>query len=138
MDSDMKLERVIFSIDQPHDLHVQAKFLRHLDTARAMDQLIGPVTLCIGSYQGVLEPSFMMYRSDFNKIVKPTEYIRNQESILTVPGDTRQPCTLEYLQEDHKVGLGPMREVEEHHLPHYDGWTYILQTGKYFTCEEGW
>ena len=138
MDSDMKLERVIFSIDQPHDLHVQAKFLRHLDTARAMDQLMGPVTLCIGSYQGVLEPSYMMLRIDFNKIVKPTEYIRDQESILTVPGDARQPCTLEYLQEDRKLGLGPLRKVSEEQLPHYDGWTYILQTGKYFTCEEGW
>ena len=133
----MYLSKVIFSIDNVSSLHTMATFTRFLDTKRAMGKLVGSVTLCVGSYKGELEPSFMMNEVDFNKFIRGTDWIDDQESILNVPGDVRQPCTLEYLASGHVEALGPMKEVFwcTAGLPEYDGWTYVPATGKYFTCE---
>jgi hypothetical protein len=66
------MEMIVFSIDKAHDLHTQAKFLRHLSNRKAMGEMLGEVQLCIGKYEGVLEPSFLMLSVDFNKHVRGT------------------------------------------------------------------
>jgi hypothetical protein len=132
----MYLSKVIFSIDNVSDLHTMATFTRFLDTKRAMGKLVGSVTLCVGSYKGELEPSFMMNEVDFNKFIRGSDWIKNQESFLHVPGDVRQPCVLEYVAGGHDR-VRPMKEIFwcAAGLPCNDSWTYVPATGKYFTCE---
>jgi hypothetical protein len=131
----MYLSKVIFSIDNVSSLHTMATFTRFLDTKRAMDKLVGSVTLCVGSYKGELEPSFMMNEVDFNKFIRGTDWIKDQESILNVPGDVRQPCYLEYLDSTDCDVLYPMVEVAWGIAKYIDSWTYVPATGKYFTCD---
>lgn len=125
------LERIIFAIDNDMDAHTNAKFLRHVDTKRAM-MYMHPVELCIGCYKGQLERSYMILAKDFHHVL---DFIQNQESIMRVPGDTRQGCVLEFLASGEVVPLGPMRRVKAHEAMMHDAWTYY-NGGYYVCCEE--
>jgi len=124
------LERVIFAIDNDTDTHVVAKFMRHVDTLRAMDK-IDPVVQLVGCYKGQLERSYMMRADQFDYV---RDYIKGQESILRVPGDVRQPCVLEFVSSGERVGLGPMREVSAAEAAQIEAWTYSQKQNKYFVC----
>lgn len=128
----MRLEMIIFAIDNSSNVHSQAKFLRHVDTLRAMGKLVGGVTQCIGSYGGILERSYMMTVADFDKHVRHSGFVSEQDSFLRVPGDTRQPCVLEYQSSGTQETLNPMEEIYEDCS--YLNWTYVEETGKYFSC----
>ena len=131
------LNKIIFAIDDNNDTHTVAKFLRHMDTCRAMNTLKGSFVHCIGMYNGVLEPSYMMDERDYRKLVERVGYTTWQESILHVPGDVRQPCTLEFSDQEGTIqSIGPMREVSARWAMRYNSWTYVLSTNKYFTTEK--
>ena len=122
------LEAVIFSIDKANDFRTMARFMRFVDTHRAMGDFKGQVLQCIGEYKGVMEPSFMMLTIDYDKYIKGSGYVDNQESILKIPGDDRQPCHLEF-KDGSQVILGPVFDGKGK-----DGWTYILSENRYFHC----
>lgn len=126
-------ERVIFSVDKPHLLNPYQKALRQLDTLRAT-VMTGTVTTIIGSYERKLEPSFMILATDWDDHVRKglKEFMKEQKSILRVPGDVRQPCTLEFLDGSDSVVLGPMEQGIG-----YEGWSYVLETGLFFNCDKG-
>lgn len=127
------LNKVCFAIDTNSDVHTTAKFLRHMDTAKAMGTLRGSLILCIGSWNGELEPSYLMDERDYRKLVEPLGFTKGQSSILHIPGDTRQPCTLEYSNpEVPDDTLRPLMEVQ--HPVKATSWTYVIETGKYFTA----
>ena len=128
----MYYEQVIFAIDNDEDLHTSAKFLRYLDTLKALGKLKGNVSLGIGSYLGVLERSYMMRAVDFDKHVAHTIYLRGQESVLRVPGDTRQPCVLQTAK-GSTLNVGRMRVCRGNGIPNVNDWTYM--GGKYWVCE---
>ena len=128
------LNKIIFAIDNNTDVHVVAKFMRHMDTCRAMSTLKGSFVQCIGCYNGVLEPSYMMDERDYRQLVAGTHYTTEQDCILHVPADTRQPCTLEF--PNHSVAIGPMREVSAAKAMQCSSWTYVQATNKYFTTEK--
>ena len=129
----MTLERVIFAIDNGSDLHTQAKFLRLVDTLRAMGKLKGSVTSCIGMYHGVMERSYMMLAVDYETHIAHTSFVQAQESVLYVPGDTRQPCTLRY-SSGNTEALETMSEIDYSEACETNSWTYVEETGKYFAC----
>lgn len=128
-----RLASVLFAIDKSHDIHQQAKFLRYVDTLRAMGKLVGGVSQCIGSYNGTLERSYMMRLVDFDKHVRHSGFVTLQESFLHVPGDTRQPCVLEYQASGVREALKPMKEFPNV-TDYLDEWTYVESTGKYYVC----
>ena len=128
------MNKVIFAIDDNTDVHVVAKFMRHMDTCRAMSTLKGSFVQCIGMYNGVLEPAYMMDESDYRQLVANTDYTVWQDCILLVPRDVRQPCTLEF--PDHQFAIGPMREVSAAKAMQCSSWTYVQATNKYFTTEK--
>ena len=121
------MERVIFAIDNDNDLHVNAKFLRHVDTLRALGK-IPEVIPCIGCWEGKLERSYMMLAKDFHHV---SDYVKGQEAVLYVPGDVRQPCVLEY-RGGMRIRLNQMREISFDEVRKYLGYTYV--NGKYFVC----
>jgi hypothetical protein len=126
------LEKVIFAIDNDKDTHVVAKFLRYVDTEQVMGRF-GPMQHLIGSYEGVMECSYMIDARDLPKVQM---FISEQDSVLHVPADTRQPCHLKFIRESdwRDQVLGPMREVSDWDAMSLDAWTYNLATGKYFVC----
>jgi len=132
----MIFEKVIFAIDGNTDTHVVAKFMRLMDTKRVMGDMQGTMVQCIGAWTNddgkvVMEPSYMVNADDYYQIVKPSGYVDHQECVLKVPGDTRQPCSLEF-QGGLTLGLNPMKQIDS-----TDGvtdWTYVIETGRYFTC----
>lgn len=126
----MHLEQIIFAIDNDNDPHTVAKFMRHCDTERAMQRMPALVML-IGCYEGKLERSYMIPAMHLDKV---KDYIKNQDSILRVPSDTRQPCVLEYMSSGMREGIGPMREVSAQEALQAMAWTYEPIEGKYYTC----
>ena len=153
MDSTKKIaalgETVIFEIDNDKDGHpalnpslvgldaldIDAKFLRHMSTARAMGNMTGSFTPCIGSWGGIMSTAYMVNRRDYDKLVKDF-YTLAQDCVLVVPADTRQPAYLEKPDGTHE-SVGPMVElfgsVEKSMV---DGWTYIPSTYRTFSCGE--
>ena len=125
------LEKVIFAIDNNTDTHTVAKFMRHIDTARAMNTLKGSFVQCIGYWNGILEDSYMMDRRDYDRLVAPLGFTKEQDCILSVPADTRQPCALEF-PNDKPLVVGRMVEVSNEEAKTLEAWTYVPATGKYF------
>ena len=128
------LNKVIFAIDNNTDTHTVSKFLRYIDTIRAMHRINGPVVHCIGCWEGILEPSYMMDQIDYDNFVKRSGYVDAQECVMHVPGDTRQPCSLVYPNGvTHSIGV--MREVPADEALQATGWTYVMATSKYFVTK---
>ena len=123
------LEHVIFSIDNGDDLHTQAKFLRYVDTLRATEKMQGTLHSGVGRYKGQLERCYMVMAQDFDRHFKSLMYLSGQESVLRVPGDTRQPCVLHYVKREPQ-SIGTMRQV--YGEPEGD-FTYM--NGQYWVCD---
>jgi hypothetical protein len=132
----MFFNKVVFAIDGNIDTHRVAKFMRHVDTYRAMGKLQGSIVHCIGSWTDDdgwthLEPSFLMDAKDYYEVVEPFGFTDDQDCVLEVSGDTRQPCTLVF-KDGSQQTLKPMRETKEPHAS--SNLTYVQATGKYFVC----
>jgi hypothetical protein len=128
---------VIFSIDNVQDVHALAQFSHHLDMKRAMQKLSGNVVLAIGSYKGVMEQSFILLRDDFDLVVRGTDWIKDQESVLHVEDGYKGVVygALEYLSTGTTEHIGVMREVSQTEAMLHDGWTYRPDLNKYFIAE---
>jgi hypothetical protein len=133
------LNKIIFAIDDDTDTHVVAKFMRHIDTMRALGELKGSFIPCIGCYDGMLESSYMMDERDYRRFVEPMGFTDQQDCILHVPADTRQPCTIEW----NKFGdlecwnntktIGAMRSVTAAEAMQLRDWTYVIETNTYWS-----
>jgi len=128
------LEYVIFAIDGGQNLHKRKKFMHYVDTSRAMST-ISTVHQCIGMWEGKLEVSYMMLAKDYESHVQGREYVKHQACVMRVPGDTRQPCVLEFT-DGTSVSIGVMREVTSEEAMTFPAWTYVEETGKYFVTGE--
>ena len=125
---------VIFSIDNANDTHAMAKFLRHIDTRLAMQEMRGTMAHCVGCYEGALEPSFILTRQDYDTHVAPYGFTDGQICILECPDDTRQPCFLEY-GDGRRENVGQMQEVSAVEAMRRMNWTYRLDLNKYFATK---
>jgi hypothetical protein len=131
----MILERVLFSVDSPSDIHEYNAAIRQLSQMEVMGKL-SELVPCIGSFDGFLEPSFMVLAGDFEKHIRNAFFLEGQQTILRVPGDQRQPCVLEWLETGGRISVGPMRCVSRKQALSVDSWTYRLDTNQYFTTEK--
>ena len=78
------MERVVFSIDNCGDLHTLSRFLRWVDTHRAMSRLDGGFRVACGEWEGKAELSFNMSREDIEIVVLNSGYVNGQECFLLV------------------------------------------------------
>lgn len=124
------LERIIFAIDDDSNTYNVMKFLKYVSQEQALGRM-GKMQHLIGCYKGTLENSYMILAKDLPKIER---FISNQESILRIPGDLRQPCALEFVSSGDRVSIGVMREVTPTEALRCEAWTYVIETGKYFVC----
>jgi len=131
---------VIFSIDNVTDVHTLAKFLRHMDTQKALGKMEGKMKTLIGSYLGVMEYSFLCNEADFNNHVATMGFTSGQESILkltdTSNGRTskRTFASLVYSSGDI-AKLGEFKVVSKDDALSKDGWTYDPTNNQYFIAE---
>ena len=128
---------VIFSIDNVHDVHTLAQFLHHLDMKRAMQKLKGKPVLCIGSYKGQMEQSFILLRDDFDLVVRGSQWIKEQESILHVEDGMYGVVygALEYLASGTTEHIGTLKEVDQREAVCHAGWTYRPDLNIYWITE---
>jgi len=131
------MKYTIFSIDNVSDLHSMAKFLRHVDTLRAMSQLRGNMIQCIGSYKGELEVSFMCRSDDFEAYILNSGYVDNQESILRVSECNKQYAELYFLAEQGRVSIGSLKSVDKATAMGHDAWTYRPDLNTYWIAVDG-
>ena len=124
-----QLEKVIFAIDNNTETHTVAKFLRYADTLSAMNK-IKPLVQCIGNWEGVLEVSYMMNLSDYAAHIQDKGWTDQQDCVLVVAGDTRQPCHLLF-PDGSTSTVGPMVQL----AGPIGNWTYVPATNKYFSCK---
>lgn len=127
---------VIFAIDNDSDLHTVSKFMRHVDTQKAMGRMQGTIKPCVGSYKGQLEQSYIMTRQDFDRYVKASGYIDNQESILLLEVGHRGVTygTLIFSGFEQDMPLGIMRAIPKDQAMSYDAWTYRPELDTYYVC----
>ena len=136
------MKYVIFSIDNVTDLHTLAKFTHHMDVQRAMGRLHGEMKMCVGSYKGVMEYSFILKEVDFVHYVSDSDFIRDQESVLVIEdghyGETY--ASLHFLEYGIRGGkpqhLGLIKSVDKDTALSQDAWTYRPDLNEYFITEE--
>ena len=129
------MERIVFAIDGGNVLHSRLAFLRFAEGLRAMGKA-DSIEPCIGYWEGTLECSYICTRRDWSKYFKA--YAKEQECVLAVPSDTRQPCHLEKPDGQYIASVGRMVEIEG--PEGYTAWTYNELSGKYFStqvCQQG-
>ena len=119
---------VIFSIDKAHDLHTMAKFLRWIDTQRALGK-ITYFKLAIGFFEGKYESSFVCLEKDFKEYVQALGYVKDQKSFLYVP--SKGECFLR-LQDGTEVMLG---NLKSRIYPPRNAFTYLPEDNIYWTVE---
>lgn len=133
------LNKIIFAIDNDTDTHVIAKFMRHIDTMRALGKFRGSFIHCISCNYGMLESSYMMDERDYCDFVEPMGFTDNQDCIMHVPGDTRQPCTMEWNTFgeldwlDNTKTIGAMRSITAEEARRRMSWTYVIETNTYWS-----
>jgi hypothetical protein len=131
-----KMKYVIFSIDNVTNTHAQAKFLRHIDTARAMQKMKGNMIHCIGSYKGEIEPSYLMLWDDFKEHVIGMGFVENQESILRVSECNKQYAELVY-SDQTRESVGSLKDVSKDEAMKHDAWTYRPDLNMYWITVKG-
>lgn len=102
---------ILFSIDNWHDVHTLAKFLRHMDTQRASSKMTSNMKMLIGGYEGKLELSFIIGDDDYFMHVHKSGYVDNQKEIIGVYNDqvythSRDKLPLKFLGEMKEITVG--------------------------------
>jgi hypothetical protein len=129
------MDYVIFAIDDNTNTHTVAKFLRHMDTKRAMGELKGNMVHCIGNWEGILEVSYILRRDDYLAHVLPMGFTQDQEAVMVAPTSTRQPASImSHDLAEHFQELGPVRTIAAHEATPDVAWTFNTMSGKYFTA----
>ena len=124
---------IIFALDDT-SLRGLYLFTRAMDQHRAMGQLKGLVTPCIGMYKGVAEHSFLMRQDDFKEHVAGKGFCDKQDIFLTIT-----PDMVAHFREGGVEGnvKGRGKQMFETTNPsNEDGWTYVTNLNKYFTVEK--
>jgi len=139
-------EYVIFAIDNDNDVHTNAKFLRYVDEREVMGKTKGKMKLCIGSYKGKLERSYIMRWDDFMEHIAESGYVDEQESILILRDGYygKVYATLKFNNDESKfpnVGyddlfLGLFKSIPSSEAQYEEAWTYRPDLDTYYVCEE--
>jgi len=144
-------EYVIFAIDNDDNVHTNAKFLRYVDEREVMGKTKGKMKLCIGSYKGKLERSYIMRWDDFMEHIAESGYVDKQESILILRDGYygKVYATLKFNSaynsdwpaEFTNVGyddlfLGEFKSIPAHEAQYEEAWTYRPDLDQYYVCEE--
>jgi hypothetical protein len=120
---------VVFSFDNPYQIHCAAQFYHFLDVLRAMNKLKYDPVLGTGYYMNTLEPIVMLDYNDFQKHVVNSVFVENQESFLLInPKNTHSfmyQAGLLYNKTNKFELIGDFKEFDGFYKNAYDAWTMI-------------
>lgn len=137
-------EYVIFAIDNDDDVHTNAKFLRFIDTLDVMGKMRGKMKLCIGSYRGQMERSYIVSFNDFIDHIEPSGYVDKQQSVMVLRDGAygKVYATLKfnnhgYDMEDGRgdMFLGVLKAVDKDEAMAECGWTYRPDHNQYYVVD---
>lgn len=124
---------VIFAIDNGSNLHEQAKFLRHLDTLRALQKLSAAPKCCVGFWEGQLERSYIIPTEAYRDYVAPQGWVANQHSVVRVDDNGNA----DLMHPDLAVrmfNIGRMHKVDADVARKLDAWTFVEEEGQYYAA----
>lgn len=121
----------IFSIDSPsRDMLENFKIFCIAEGLTSDD--IKPL---VGCYKGKQEPSFLIEKAKFDRIIRDSGFVDGQESILIVSGCNKAYATLEFLDGvTPDESLGSMCNVSEDAAMTYDAWTFRPDINRWYIC----
>lgn len=132
---------VIFSIDNENNPMAMNVFMNHIAEVRRVFNTSN-LTPCMGSYKGQKENAFIWHVSDFDRYLRGTAYIQNQESVLHVASGNKMEAYLEYLGSD--IGSGPytepagqMHQVCKEEAMQSEAYTYRPDLNLYWVAKQG-
>lgn len=131
------MKYTIFSIDKWYEVHQIAKFLRHVDTLSALQKLQGRVIPCVGSYEGVLEVSYICRSDDFDTHILNSGYVSGQESFVRLSECNKQYAELEYQHTGVRKSLGSLKSVDKDTAMKETAWTYRPDLNTYWITVKG-
>lgn len=136
---DPKTTRVVFAVDNGTTMRGYARFMRHLDTLRAMGKLAGPVRLAVGAWTDPdtgrldVEPSFDMLLTDFAQWVRRNGWVSQQKAVLLVSGAGEASfCHPEHIESD-AMHMGRYVALPMADAVTRGGWTLYHDTGEVCT-----
>lgn len=123
----------IFSIDNEKNPAVLNQFAAYFwNHPERKDNLLP----AIGVYKGQAEHSFIVSPEDWENIVKPSDFIKGQESVLFVAMGNKMECHLEFLATGEILPLGHMCEVSAQEAILSGDFTYLPSTGVYYIAAD--
>ena len=126
---------VIFAIDNNEDFHNVAKFMRHIDTQKALGKLKGNIVENVGYWEGIMETSYTLREEDYMEFVVSLGYTQNQDCVLVLTDNPRQPAHLaDSMTLAFKESVGIIKQISAEEAKASDAWTYNKTSGKYFAA----
>lgn len=126
----------IFSIDNVTDHRALSKFLHYMDKEKAVGRMNGNLIQCVGSYKGKLELSFIVNEADYKRHIEWSDWIKDQECVLSVTECNKAYATLIY-SNGEKVGIGSLKSVDKETALALDAWTYRPDLDQYWISVAG-
>jgi len=129
---------VVFSYDNPENLHTAAKFYRYLDTQYNLAKLKYRPILGTGCYNGVTEPIVLMDYNDFQEYVYNSDWVKGQKTYLRInpqkPQTITQQGTIEPFpgSEARSYYLGKVYEITQEEAERSNYWSFLAS--KYYIC----
>ena len=124
---------IIFSVDNEANPINRAAFVSYIANCDKRGACV-PV---IGCYKGVREFSWIIHKDDFDKYVKNSGFVDNQESFLQVASGNKMETVLLFPASGERVPLGCMHQVDESEALASDAWTYRPDMGVYWIAKSG-
>lgn len=124
---------VIFAIDKGADLHQQAKFLRHMDTMRALQKMGASPKCCIGYWEGHLERSYILSIDDYRAYVVQHGWTVQQHSVVLVDDNGNADLMRPDLSA-RMFNIGRMHKVDADVAGKLEAWTFVEEEGQYYAA----
>ena len=126
------MKYTVFSIDDWQLDSTVPAFMEYWSTKEAK----GKIVPCSGRWMGDPEVSFICLTEDFESIVKGTDWVSNQESVLEVSEDKWMYTDLINLKTGERSYLGTMKTMSYDEAMTYPGYTYRPDMNVYWVASK--
>jgi len=120
---------IIFEIDNP----TAARLMAVEDLFEGSNTK--PVS-CTGGWEGDTSPSFIARMDDFDRLIRPSGYVDNQDCFMTVSECNKMYCGLAWA-DGHYEPMGNMTQVTEEQALAAPGYTYRHDLDIYWMAAHG-
>ena len=98
--------------------------------------MVGNAVPMVGSWQGEQEPSWIMRTDDFDRCVRDTHFVENQDAFMLVSECNKAYATLEW-RDGYLENMGSMMSVPKDVAMQAPGYSYRPDIKTYWVCVDG-